>query len=87
MQLPRVVEAEGRQPLVDPAGSLGIDDARVLVDPERPGRVYEWLPAISFDDKGNCIVYEYKPRTRRASQQRRQRRTAGAGLRRPSAVI
>ncbi len=40
---------------------FGIDEHSRIVDPERPSRVYEWLPAISFDDQGNCVVYEYKP--------------------------
>jgi hypothetical protein len=39
----------------------GSDEQSRIVDPERPGRVYEWLPAISFDDQGNCFVYQYKP--------------------------
>ncbi|HEY0066223.1 MAG TPA: SpvB/TcaC N-terminal domain-containing protein, partial [Flavisolibacter sp.] len=32
-----------------------------LADPANPHRVFEWLPEFSFDDKGNCIRYQYKP--------------------------
>jgi len=39
----------------------GIDDATRISDPNSPGRVFHWLPALSFDDQGNCLVYEYKP--------------------------
>ena len=35
------------------------DDFRIA-DPAAPDHVFEWLPAISFDDNGNCVVYEYK---------------------------
>src|SRR6185503_6233742 len=40
---------------------FGVDDATRIVDPASPGRVFEWLPALTFDDQGNCLVYEYKP--------------------------
>ena len=30
-----------------------------VADPYRPGDVFEWLPALTFDDQGNCVVYEY----------------------------
>jgi RHS repeat-associated protein len=32
-----------------------------LSDPNDPARTYQWLPEISFDDKGNCITYVFKP--------------------------
>lgn len=32
-----------------------------LADPEDPSRVFQWLLSWSFDDKGNVILYEYKP--------------------------
>lgn len=34
-------------------------EARIY-DPVDEKRIFRWLPEISFDDKGNCIVYEYK---------------------------
>ena len=30
-----------------------------IYDPEDNCRVFKWLPEISYDDKGNCIEYEY----------------------------
>ncbi len=32
-----------------------------IADPADPGRVFSWLICASHDDKGNAIVYEYKP--------------------------
>jgi hypothetical protein len=32
-----------------------------IADPEDPSRVFSWLICRSHDDKGNLIVYEYKP--------------------------
>lgn len=31
-----------------------------LADPAEAHRVFEWLPELSYDDRGNCLVYEYK---------------------------
>ncbi|MEQ1906368.1 MAG: SpvB/TcaC N-terminal domain-containing protein, partial [Pirellulaceae bacterium] len=31
-----------------------------IFDPMDGKRIYQWLPEISFDDKGNCIKYIYK---------------------------
>lgn len=36
------------------------ENARI-VDPQVPGRIFEWLPEFVFDDKGNCAHYVYKP--------------------------
>lgn len=36
------------------------DDARIC-DPEDPGRVFSWLVSETLDDKGNAVLYEYKP--------------------------
>jgi len=30
-----------------------------ITDPAEPSHIYEWLPEISFDDKGNCYRYFY----------------------------
>lgn len=35
-------------------------DCRVA-DPDNPTRVFEWLPEMSFDDKGSVVLFEYKP--------------------------
>jgi len=32
-----------------------------IADPEDPHRVFSWLISESYDDKGNLILYEYKP--------------------------
>src|SRR5262245_53114618 len=40
---------------------FGLDDASRVADPGSAENVFEWLPAVSFDDLGNCLVYEYKP--------------------------
>src|SRR5262249_30976208 len=30
-------------------------------DPSRPTRIFSWLICASYDDKGNAIIYKYKP--------------------------
>lgn len=37
----------------------GLDDESRIVDPADRGRIYQWLPALTFDDVGNCLVYEH----------------------------
>ena len=32
-----------------------------VADPADPSRIYEWLPDISYDDKGNCFQFFYVP--------------------------
>jgi RHS repeat-associated protein len=32
-----------------------------IADPADPSRVFSWLICASYDDKGNAILYEYKP--------------------------
>ncbi|MFL9482878.1 SpvB/TcaC N-terminal domain-containing protein [Chitinophagaceae bacterium LWZ2-11] len=32
-----------------------------IADPADDKRIFEWLLEFSFDDKGNCVYYEYKP--------------------------
>lgn len=32
-----------------------------IADPDDPARVFQWLPELSFDDKGSCIRFDYKP--------------------------
>lgn len=29
-------------------------------DPAFPGRIFKWLPELSYDDKGHCTVFEFK---------------------------
>jgi RHS repeat-associated protein len=30
-----------------------------VAEPDAPNHVHQWLPTVSFDDLGNCAVYEY----------------------------
>jgi RHS repeat-associated protein len=39
----------------------GYDETSRIADPDDSTRVLEWLPSFSFDDRGNCLVYEYVP--------------------------
>ncbi|HET6255334.1 MAG TPA: SpvB/TcaC N-terminal domain-containing protein [Puia sp.] len=39
----------------------GISEAGRVADPDDPSRIYEWLPEICYDDKGNCYQYYYVP--------------------------
>ena len=39
---------------------FGKTDSYRLTDPANPSRIYQWLPELSFDDKGNCLLFEYK---------------------------
>src|SRR6185369_349184 len=51
---------------------------------DQPSRIFKWLISESYDDKGNAIVYEYKPENSddvelsRASEQNRTAGTRGA---------
>jgi len=38
-------------------------DSRVS-DPDDSSRVFTWLLEVSYDDKGNVVLYEYKPENR-----------------------
>jgi hypothetical protein len=40
---------------------FGLDDGSRIVDPSAPERIFQWLPSLTFDDQGNCLVYAYKP--------------------------
>jgi RHS repeat-associated protein len=40
---------------------LGDTPESRLFDKQDPKRIFEWLLHYSYDDKGNCVVYEYKP--------------------------
>jgi RHS repeat-associated protein len=31
-----------------------------IADPDDPSKIFQWFPEFSYDDKGNCIQYEYK---------------------------
>lgn len=31
-----------------------------IADPVQPGHIFEWLIEFTYDDKGNCTLYEYK---------------------------
>jgi hypothetical protein len=39
----------------------GKDANSRLADPENPGRIFSWLICETRDDKGNAILYKYKP--------------------------
>jgi RHS repeat-associated protein len=39
----------------------GQDPKCRIADPADPSRVFKWLLETTFDDKGNVILYEYKP--------------------------
>ncbi len=39
----------------------GKTDKSRIADPADPSRIFSWLICESYDDKGNAIVYEYKP--------------------------
>jgi hypothetical protein len=39
----------------------GISAAGRVADPADPTRIFEWLPEICYDDKGNCYQYFYVP--------------------------
>lgn len=39
---------------------FGRTPAYQVSDPQNINRIFKWLPEISFDDKGNIILFEYK---------------------------
>lgn len=39
---------------------FGLDASSRLADPADAGRVLRWLPRLSFDDLGNCTIFEYR---------------------------
>ncbi|NHZ33386.1 SpvB/TcaC N-terminal domain-containing protein [Massilia rubra] len=39
---------------------FGLDAATRIADPAAAGNVHEWLPALLFDDQGNCLAYDYR---------------------------
>ncbi len=39
----------------------GKDSQSRISDPEDPGRIFSWLICETRDDKGNAVVYQYKP--------------------------
>ena len=43
---------------------FGLDSNSCIADPNDPGRIFKWLLAETYDDKGNVIVYSYKPENR-----------------------
>lgn len=38
----------------------GLDETSRIADPSDTARIYQWLPALAFDNLGNCVVYQYK---------------------------
>lgn len=39
---------------------FGTNDNNRIANPLDKHKIFKWLPSISFDDKGNCMLYEYK---------------------------
>jgi len=39
---------------------FGKSDTHRIADPADPQRIFEWLPELSFDDKGNCLLFAFK---------------------------
>jgi RHS repeat-associated protein len=40
---------------------FGDEPASRINEPGNPKKIFEWLPRFTYDDKGNCALYEYKP--------------------------
>ncbi|MDX2247275.1 MAG: SpvB/TcaC N-terminal domain-containing protein [Bacteroidia bacterium] len=32
-----------------------------ITDPAKPAHIFQWLPELSYDEKGNCVLYSFKP--------------------------
>jgi RHS repeat-associated protein len=39
---------------------FGWSSGAVIIDPNDNKKIFEWLPELAFDDKGNCCQYIYK---------------------------
>uniref|UniRef100_UPI003593C861 SpvB/TcaC N-terminal domain-containing protein n=1 Tax=Thiocapsa sp. TaxID=2024551 RepID=UPI003593C861 len=39
----------------------GKDERARIADPENPSRIFSWLISETRDDRGNAVVYDYKP--------------------------
>ncbi|MEP7107394.1 MAG: SpvB/TcaC N-terminal domain-containing protein [Ferruginibacter sp.] len=39
---------------------FGRSDSHRITDPSEASRIFKWLPEFSFDDKGNCMFFEFK---------------------------
>jgi RHS repeat-associated protein len=60
----------------------GDSPASRIADPESPDRVFGWLLARSWDDRGNLVVYEHKAEDREGVAQALPERHRGAGAQR-----
>lgn len=40
---------------------FGRSEGARITDPSFPDKVFKWLPELCYDDKGNCLEYEYVP--------------------------
>ncbi|PNP61027.1 hypothetical protein FNYG_14241 [Fusarium nygamai] len=40
---------------------FGVDRASRVYDPQDPRKIFKWLVSHTFDDRGNAILFEYKP--------------------------
>jgi len=39
---------------------FGRNESYRISDPSNPTKIFEWLPELRYDDKGNCIKFEFK---------------------------
>ncbi len=39
---------------------FGRSNATRIYNPENETQIFQWLPELSYDDRGNCLIYEYK---------------------------
>ncbi|UII33140.1 insecticidal toxin complex protein [Fulvivirga ulvae] len=39
---------------------FGLNHLSRIADPSENTRIFEWLPAFAYDNKGNCVIYNYK---------------------------
>jgi hypothetical protein len=62
----------------------GKDENSQIADPEDPRRIFTWLICESRDDKGNAVLYEYKPEDG-AGLDLTRNHERNRGCRRPSA--
>ena len=62
---------------------FGWSPASRIADPQAAGRVFEWLPELVFDDRGNCTRYVYKKEDEKgfdAAAPHNRNRTNGGAL-------
>jgi RHS repeat-associated protein len=63
---------------------FGRDRKCCIADPADEKKIFQWLPELSYDDKGNCIVFEYKEEDLKEVQHSLSEKNRIAGLARSS---